>query len=123
MPATFGSFVKQMRQSRHMAQTDMAASMDISCSWPSDIEADRRKAFDAVRCQQIIQLLGLTPAQQCLLYDLAGQSRETVPPDIEQYIRQNSWVKDAVRFFRDTGMTKADWQKMLSKGKATKKGA
>ena len=81
----FGDFIKRKRQDdpREITLKDMSERLGISLSLLSDIENNRRKAFDSDKIEIFATELNLSDEDKAVLYDLAGIDRGEIPSDIE----------------------------------------
>jgi len=76
---TFGSYIQQLRLERQVGLRALARQLTISPTYLNDIEKDKRPAPKNDVLLDIADQLG---ADLETLYDLAGQSRDSIPPDI-----------------------------------------
>ena len=51
----------------------------------------------------------LSTEERALMYDLAGEKKEEVAPDIPRYIKDHDYVAAALRTARDLGASEKDW--------------
>lgn len=113
----FGDFVKDKRQKREIPLSIMAKELQLSTTYLSDIEHNRRKPI-AGQIKVLIKLLDLSIEDQDLLNDLAGKARKEVPPDLSEYILDfevSPRVRTALRQARRYAITIEDWDKFIEK--------
>ena len=85
----FGKYLEEKRKSRNYSIRAFAKRIDISFAYLADVEKGRNKAFMIETLKKIIEVLQLDEKETHKLYDLAGESRNTIPPDIEEYLKEN----------------------------------
>lgn len=93
----FGEYIKSKRIEKGISLREMAAKIGISPSYMSDIEKGRRYAPDKGRLVEIERLLFSSEEEIQMLYDLAGESRNEVSPDLPEYIMENTQVRYLLR--------------------------
>ena len=94
---TFGSYLREMRELKKLRQADLAEEIGVSTVYVCDIERDRRYPPELDKLRVWILQLGLSADEEAKLFDLAGDARETTPPDIAAYLDRNSDAKNAIR--------------------------
>lgn len=93
----FGKYLEEKRKSRNYSIRAFAKRIDISFVYLVDVEKGRTKAFKLGILNKIIEVLELDEKETDILYDLAGKSRNTIPPDIEEYLKQNKELIEEIR--------------------------
>ena len=81
--ADFGSYIRRLRMKNDIGQRELAKKIGMAPSYLNDIEKNKRTA---PRIELIKKLSVLLIADLDLLYDLAGNSKKTVAPDIVNFI-------------------------------------
>lgn len=109
----FGEFLQKKREERKITLRKMAEMLDITAPYLSDIEKDRRNPPDMDKLEQISSILLLTDADRTLMFDLAGKKRNSVAPDLPEYIMGREYVAAALRTARDLDADEADWMKFV----------
>ena len=102
MEQTFGSFLREKRIARGLTLRGMAAKLDLSPVYMSNIENDRRAA----------------PSQEYLerLLDLAAKSKQNrVSADLPDYIMDREIVRAALRTAREADATDQEWQDFIDR--------
>ena len=99
---TFGRYVRALREERRIGQRELARLLGVSPSYLNDIERDKRVAPRHEIVKSISEILD---ADHELIFDLAGQSRNTIPPDVSEIIRQNPEVIPMIRAIGDYGLS------------------
>ena len=111
--ANFGEFIKTKREEKQIALRKMAELLDCSAPFLSDVEKDRRNPFDMEKLELLSDILGLSPEDNALMYDLAGKKRNSVAPDLPDYIMQRDYVSAALRTARDLDAGEQEWMQFV----------
>lgn len=99
----FGTYIKDKRMAKGMALREMAEKLSITPSYMSDIEKGRRYAPDKNKITEIADILGIVDEEDVnLLFDLAGESKDAVAPDLPQYINENDKIRVLLRKAKQT---------------------
>lgn len=110
----FGDFIAQKRLAKGISLRKMAELVGLSAPYWSDIEKNRKKAPSLDKLELIATILGLTEEEKSDMFDLAGDGRDTVGPDIPAYIKENDYVAAALRTARDLGASQDDWEQFVA---------
>lgn len=111
---TFGKFVTNKRKQLEITLRGLAADLGIAPAYMSDIEKDRRYPPDKEKLDAIAQILKMTENEKNLMFDLAANAKKnTVSPDLPDYIMNNENVRIALRKAKDHNYSNADWQKVI----------
>ncbi len=94
---TFGSLLRQLREGKELRQVDIANEIGVSTVYICDIEKNRRNPPNYSKLKQIAAKLELTEEKAAELFDLAGQARREVAPDIIEYLVANPTVQSVIR--------------------------
>ena len=89
----FGEYISKKRKENNFSIRQLAEKLNISFTYLSDVEKGRAKAFK----QEIIEVLELSQEEADMLNDLAGESQNTVAPDVAEYLKK---YPEAVVAFR-----------------------
>ena len=79
----------------------MAEMLHVSAPYLSYIEKGRRNPPEMEKLGQISQILLLTDEEKSAMLDLAGKMRNSVAPDLPEYIIGRDYVSAALRTARD----------------------
>ena len=109
----FGEFIAKKRLERRITLRKMAEMLDCSATFLSDIEKDRRNPLDMERMEKLSRILALSEEERNEMLDLAGRKRNSVAPDLSNYIMNRSYVSAALRTARDLNAGEAEWQKFI----------
>lgn len=113
MYTNIGEFICQKRMENNLTLRELASMLSISLTYLADIEHDRRNPMDKAKLDELADILGLTKDEKEEMYDLAGQKRNEVAPDLTEYVVGKSYVSYALRRARDIGADEEDWLKMV----------
>lgn len=91
----------------------MAEMLGCSAAFLSDVEKDRRNPLDMERMEKLAQILHFNDEEKNMMFDLAGQKRDSIAPDLPDYIKDRSYVSVALRTARDLDAGEAEWQKFI----------
>jgi len=91
---TFGSYIRSLRIKNEIGQRELAKKIGLAASYLNDIEKNKRSApkNDIIKKLSLILKVDLD-----LLNDLAGISKNTLPPDILDYIEKNPEIISLLR--------------------------
>lgn len=111
---TFGGFIREKRLAAKINLRKLAEILDISPAFLSDIENDHRYPPDKDKIYKIADVLGLSKEDTDLLFDLAaGNKKNSVSPDIADYIMAQEKSRVALRMARDKGAGEEEWEKII----------
>lgn len=109
----FGDFLHQKRIKQGVSYRDLAAAIGVSAPYISDIEKDRRNAPVLEKLEKIADYFKLSGEERTVMFDLAGEKKSDLAPDIPDYIKENDYVVSALRTARDLGANERDWDDFL----------
>lgn len=116
----FGAFLQQKRIDRNITLRKMAEMLGFSAPFLSDVEKDRRNPPELAKLQQIAQILCLSPEENEEMLNLAGKKRDSVAPDLPEYIMQHDYVAAALRTARDLDAGEEEWLRFVDELKQRK---
>ena len=106
---TFGSYIRILRTDLKIGQRELAKKISIAPSYLNDIEKNKRAAPKT----EIIKKISLTlKADLDLLNDLAGKSKKTLPPDINDYLEKNPKIISLIRSIKNNNLNIDDLEKI-----------
>jgi len=111
--ANFGEFISKKRVEKQITLRKMADMLGVSAPFLTDVEKDRRNPFDMEKLTQLAQILGLTPDENEMMYNLAGKKRNAVAPDLPEYIIERDYVSAALRTARDLDAGEEEWMRFV----------
>tara|TARA_B100001057_G_scaffold23113_1_gene21427 strand:+ start:322 stop:1440 length:1119 start_codon:yes stop_codon:yes gene_type:complete len=109
---TFGSFVRNQRLKKEIGQRELAKKIGLAASYLNDIEKDKRSA---PKNEVIRKLSFILKVDLDLLYDLAGNSKKTLPPDILDYIKKNPEIISLIRSVKNNRLNSDEFKKIEEK--------
>ena len=109
----FGEFLQKKREAKQITLRKMAEMLKMSAPYLSDIEKGRRIPPEMDKLDQIAQILLLSDEERTVMLDLAGKMRNTVAPDLPEYIMERDYVSAALRTARDLDASEADWLRFV----------
>lgn len=110
----FGKFITGKRKSLGMTLRGMASELGIAPAYLSDIEKGRRYPPDMDKLKQMAEILKLTEDEKHTMFDLAGEGKNTIAPDLPDYIMSSKKVRVALRKAREVA-TEQDWEEFVKK--------
>ena len=111
---TFGEYVRQKRLSAGVNLRKLAEILDIAPAYMSDIENNHRYPPEKDKIYKIAEALHLTKEETDYLFDLAGNNKKnSVSPDIAEYIMEQDKSRVALRLARDNGAGEKEWEKII----------
>lgn len=111
--ANFGEFLTAKRIERDISLRELAKQLGVSAPFLTEVEKSRCAPLTADRLAKVADVLVLTNKEKTQMYDIVGIQRDTVPPDIPEYIKGKDYVSVALRTARDLGASEAEWNKFV----------
>lgn len=118
--ANFGEYIARKRVEKGITLRKMADMLGCSAPFLSDVERDRRNPFEMDKLERLSQILGLDPEEKATMLDLAGKKRNSVAPDLPDYIMQRGYVSAALRTARDLDAGEKEWMEFVRRLKERK---
>lgn len=109
----FGEFLAAKREERDLTLREMARKMGVSAPFLSDVEKNRSAPFTKERLDKVAEILNLDTDEKITMFDLVGRQRNTVAPDLPEYIIGRDYVAAALRTARDLNAGEAEWRKFV----------
>lgn len=116
----FGDFLQKKRTERQITLCKMAEMIGITAPYLTDIEKDRRNPPEMEKLETISNILILSDEEKTTMFDLAGKRRNSVAPDLPDYIMERDYVSAALRTARDLDASEEDWHKFVEELKQRK---
>ena len=116
----FGDFLQKKRIGRQITLRKMAEMIGITAPYLTDIEKDRRNPPEMEKLETISNILSLSDEEKTTMFDLAGKRRNSVAPDLPDYIMERDYVSAALRTARDLDASEEDWHKFVEELKRRK---
>ena len=111
--ANFGEFLAKKREERDLTLREMARQMRVSAPFLSDVEKNRSAPLTKERLDKVAEILHFDTAEKTAMYDLVGRQRNTVAPDLPEYIIGRDYVAAALRTARDLNAGEAEWLRFV----------
>lgn len=118
--ANFGEYIAKKRVEKGITLRKMADMLGCSAPFLSDVERDRRNPFEMDKLERLSQILGLDQEEKATMLDLAGKKRNSVAPDLPDYIMQRGYVSAALRTARDLDAGEKEWMEFVRRLKERK---
>ena len=116
MDMTFGTFIRQQRQSKGYSLRQLAAEAGLSPVYMSNIETDRRPAPVQDLMDKLAEVLDLCKSEYELMLDLAEKSHDQrVSSDLPDYIMDRDIVRAALRTAKEADATDQEWQEFIDR--------
>ena len=116
MNQTFGSFVRQKRMEQGLSLRGLAARLDLSPVYMSNIETGRKPAPARENLDKLTLELHLSKEEQELLLDLAARPETMrVSADLPEYIMERDIVRAALRTAKEVDATDEDRQECIDR--------
>lgn len=117
---SFGEFLQKKRLENEITLRKMAELIGITAPYLTDIEKDRRNPPEIQKLDKIAEILSLTEEEKAVMFDLAGKQRNSVAPDLPDYIMKRDYVAAPLRTARDLDADEDDWLKFVEELKQRK---
>ena len=111
---SFGEFISNKRQEKKITLIEMAKLLKIIPPYLSDIEKGRRNPQEIEKMDEIAAILSLSTNERRYMYDLAGKKRNTVSPDLVDYIMENDYIRLALRTSMNLDVGEDEWLKFIN---------
>lgn len=118
--SNFGEFLQKKREEKKVTLRKMADMLGVSAPFLSDVEKDRRNPPEKDKLDMIVNILGLSEEEKDLMFNLAGRRRNTVAPDLPEYIMERDYVSSALRTARDLNASEEEWMAFVEELKKRK---
>jgi len=109
----FGEFVQEKREEKRITLRKFAEEIKFSAPFWSDVEKDRRNPPEIEKLQLIARTLNLSDEENAMMLDLAGKKRNSVAPDLPDYIMERGYVAAALRTARDLDAGEEEWNEFI----------
>jgi transcriptional regulator with XRE-family HTH domain len=111
--ANFGAFLTAKREERDLTLREVARQMGVSAPFLSDVEKGRTNPLTKDRLDKVAEILHLDTDEKTAMFDLVGKQKNTVAPDLPEYIIGRDYVAAALRTARDLNAGEAEWLKFV----------
>ena len=107
---TFGDYLKHKREEKQISLRELARRLELSAPFLSDVENNRRTPLTEERLATLVDVLSLSKAEAAEMYDIVGQQKGLLPPDLNPYVNNRPYVNAALRTARNLEANEEDWQ-------------
>lgn len=111
--ANFGEYLAALREDRDFTLRELARQLGVSAPFLSDVEKNRSAPLTKDRLDKVAEVLHLNTDEKTTMFDLVGRQRNTVAPDLPEYIIGRDYVAAALRTARDLNAGEAEWLKFV----------
>lgn len=118
---SFGSFLKEKRTENKKTLRGFAKELGITAPYLSDVENGLRKPLLADKIEKAAEILQLSTEEKNQLFSLAGNERNTMAPDVLEYVKSNAQFAPAFRKAKDMNVTEEEWMAMLAQLEESRK--
>lgn len=114
-PTSFGTFLRELRNTRSpsMTQEELANAIGRSKMTISQFENGKNAPPQGELLDKIIIALKITDDEENTLRFLSAEYRKKVPGDIEEYFFNNPSVCKAIRMAQKVNFCDSDWEKIV----------
>ena len=98
----FGNYIRNLRLKKKIGQRELARKIGVSASYLNDIEQNKRPS---PRVEVLEALINVLEADIPTINDLAGLSKNDLPPDVIEFIRGSSELVSLLRLIKAYNLT------------------
>lgn len=114
-PSAFGLFLKEKRKAAHLTQDDLAAVINKSGQYISNIEKGKNNAPpDPSDIDALIQKLGLSDREASLFKEKASADRGRLPNEQMDYLMKHRKLLDLINYGLQNNVNDKRWAEMLT---------
>lgn len=114
-PSDFGLFLKEKRKAAHLTQGDLAAVINKSGQYISNIEKGKNNAPpDPSDIEALIQKLGLSDKEASLFKEKASADRGRLPNEQMDYLLKHRKLIDLINYGLENNISDKRWAEMLT---------
>ena len=114
-PSDFGLFLKEKRKAAHLTQGDLAAVINKSGQYISNIEKGKNNAPpDPSDIDALIQKLGLSDKEASLFKEKASADRGRLPNEQMDYLLKHRKLLDLINYGLENNVNDKRWAEMLT---------
>jgi transcriptional regulator with XRE-family HTH domain len=109
----FGQFLANKREERDVTLRELARKLGVSAPFLSDVEKNRCAPLTPERLDNVVNILKLSDAEKNEMYDMIAKQRNSVAPDLPEYIKGRDYVSMALRTARDLDAGEEEWLRFV----------
>lgn len=87
---------------------ELARQLEVSPTFIRDVERNRSTP-KAERLEKLAEVLHLDSAEKAVIYNLVGKQRDSVAPDLPDYIKGRDYVSAALRTAHNLDVGEKEW--------------
>lgn len=118
--ASFGEFLQEKRKENELTLRALAEKLGWSAPYLTDIEKGRRNPPDLEKLNMLSDIFHLSEEEKMEMMELAGKKRESIAPDLPEYIIERDYVAAALRTARDLNAGRDEWEEFVRELKQRK---
>ena len=108
-----GQFISEQKQKHALQSQELSEKLGISLGYLSQLEHGKRQCPNVSLIKKMVEVFELNMKETHILYDLYEEASGQISPDIIEYIKSNSIIKEVLRCARNAGATENDWRKII----------
>ena len=108
----FGTFIRKLRVKKNIGQRELAEKINVAASYLNDIEKNKRTAPKNELLKKNSTILEIDLR---ILYDLAGNSKNKIAPDIEEYLLENPNIISFLRIIKENKISSEEIEQLENK--------
>lgn len=89
---SFGDFLCEKRLEKNISLSAVAQELGYSVTYVSSVERNQRNPYTLGKLQQLRTILSLSEDEYIEMLDLAGRERNTISPDLPEYVMEHKCV-------------------------------
>ena len=114
-PSEFGLFLKEKRKAAHLTQDDLAAVINKSGQYISNIEKGKNNAPpDPSDIEALIQKLGLSDREASIFKEKASADRGRLPNEQMDYLMKHRKLLYLINYGLENNVNDKRWTEMLT---------
>ena len=114
-PSDFGLFLKEKRKSAHLTQDELAAAINKSGQYISNIEKGKNNAPpNPSDIEALIKKLGLSNDEANLFKAKASADRDRLPNDQMEYLMKHRKLLELINYGLENNINDRRWAELLS---------
>ena len=114
-PSEFGLFLKEKRKAAHLTQDDLAAVINKSGQYISNIDKGKNNAPpDPSDIEALIQKLGLSDREASIFKEKASADRGRLPNEQMDYLMKHRKLLDLINYGLENNVNDKRWTEMLT---------
>ena len=114
-PSDFGRFLKERRMAAHLTQDELAAAINKSGQYISNIEKGKNNAPpDPSDIEALIQKLGLSDREASIFKEKASADRGRLPNEQMDYLMKHRKLLDLINYGLENNVNDKRWTEMLT---------